>query len=572
MQIKPEDKIKYLKKFREEKESAIKARQVRINNWLQNEQLYNGVATITLITRSNLHVPKVFEVVQTTSSKLGQMPEVEFETKPEGDENASEIMKACFDEDIAASDADTVAQDSKIEGGIYGRAIYKLIPSNEGCKIDLIDTMSFLINPTAKKTKGMLYGGQQFIYKTIEQIEKDAVEFDYDKEEVQKLKDYKEPSETSANYSEEKSLKDLRLAYLGYANTTQLGAKMIEINEWYTIIEKEWHVLTTANDRFLLRCIPIKEVGLTRPPYVSWATYPRGVVFWTPSVADISRDPNLAMDVSINQGIDNNTYRNFGMKFVSSSSGLKQSSIAPRPNGITPVNVGPDQKIGDMVLPDTPPEIGDALSMMAAISNFTDTAVGTSVTPPMGQKGKLSVTQQAQLSGVAESKTNLLRQNYIKAWQEIGQMYSEIISNHMTTPRDVKVYGQKTLTIENVSKKNFKGVKFIAKATSQEISQDNKAIRQKASQAVYEMFKDDPKVKGQQFLREKVAKDFDFSPTDIDKLFSDEGEDANQPSQSPQAPPQGQTPPATQIPQNPNNPLLSQTATNAAAQVPNSIK
>jgi len=562
-------KDKYIKKFQEEKLSAIKARQVRINNWLQNEQMYNGVASITLLTRSNLHVPKVFETVQTVSSKIGQLPEVEFETKPEGDENASEIMKACFDEDMDASDADMVAQDSKIEAGLYGRAIYKLIPSNEGCKITLIDTMSFLINPTAKKVKDSIYCGQQFIYKTMDQIEADAEEFGYDKDEITTLKAFKEPSETSANYSEEKSLKDLRLSYLGYANTTQLGAKMIELNEWYTMINKKWHVMTIANDRFLLRCVPVSEVGLKRPPYISWATYPRGVVFWTPSPADISRDPNLAMDVSLNQLIDNNTYRNFGMTFVSASSGLKQSSIVPRPLGVTPVNLGPEQSIKDVILPNQPPEIGDAMNTMNAIANMSDGAVGTSVSAPPGQKGKLSATQQAQLQGVAEAKTNLLKQNFVKAWEEVGQEYSEIMKRYLTTPRKVKVSGRKELTIEGVTKKNFDGVDFISKATSPEITQDNKAIKQKSAQAVYEMFKDDPKVPGQQFLRERVAKSFDFTPSDIDKLFSED--DKNVPT-SPVAPQSPATPTSTAIPPtNPVQPNVTQTQSAAQLNVPQKI-
>lgn len=580
MKIDNTKKEKYLKQFLSEKTSAIKARQTRINNWLQNEQLYNGVTTPTLLTRSNLHVPKVFEAVQTMSSRLGQMPQIDFESMPEGDDNATELMKALWEDDINKSDGDSIAQNSKIEAGLYGRAVYKLVPSNKGCKVELIDTMSFLINPTATSTKlGLLYCGQQFIYKTLEQIQKDAKKFDYDAEEVKKLEDFKEPSETSASYSQEKSLKDLRLTYLGYANTSQLGAKMIELNEWYTIIDEEWHVMTVANDRFLLRCIPLTEVGLKKPPYVSWGVYPRGVVFWIPGVADVSRDPNLAMDTSINQMIDNNTYRNFGMIFVSSSSGLKQSSITPRPLGVTPVNVAPDKGIKDAIFPHVPPEIRDAITTMQVISQVADNAIGTSA-QPIGHKGKMSVTQQAQQAGVTESKNNLVRQNYIKAWEELGQMYADVICNFMTEPRDIKVSGQKPITIQHVTKKNFKDVTLRAKASSSEVSEENRAIKQKAMMGLYELFKDDPKIPGQLYLREIVAKEFKLDPTQIDKLFSpEEPQQPPQPGmpagmqtgmqtgQPPQQPAQPNTPPA-----NPNNPLLGQTGANAQAQVPPTIR
>jgi hypothetical protein len=562
-------KTKYLKKYREEKLSATKARQVRIINWIENEKMYNGVPTMTLLTRSNLHIPKMFESIQTTSSKIGNLPEVEYEIKPEGSENAVEIMKALYDEDMKASDGAQMFQNSKIEAGLYGRAVYKIIPSNDGAKFELVDTMSYLVAPTAKNTKDAIYQGQQFIYKTLEQLEADAEEFYYDMDEVKKLKDNHILSETEANFSQEKSLKDLRLSYLGYANVQQLGAKMAEITEWYTMIKKELYVMTVANDEFLLRCVPIKEIGLTRSPFVSWGVYPRGVAFWTPGVADVVRDPNLAMDVAINQLIDNNTYRNFGMMFVSSSSGLKQSSISPRPLGITPVNVGLDKSVKDSVWQYTPPEISSATNTLHTLNSIAENSAGLSAIP-LGSRGKMSVTQQSQLQGMVEAKNNLIKQNAVRGIEELAQMYAEIISNHLTSPRKVKVYGYKPLTIDAITKKNFKDVEFIAKAESPETSHENRAIKQKSLATLYELFKDDPKVPGQIFLRERLAKEFDISPTDIDKMFTQE-QKLEETAQAPQPQPQqgGQV---EQMPTNPASPLLSQTGAAAQAQVPPAIR
>ena len=550
-----------LSQFRKEKTSAMKARQVRINNWSQNEQLYNGQPTATFLTRSNLHIPKVFESVQTMSSKMGNLPEVEFEVKPEGDENSADIMKANWEYDAARSNLSKLWQFSKTEAGIYGQAIFKVIPGNDGNKIALIDTMAFLINPTAKVCRDALYCGEQFIYKTLDQIEKDAEKFEYDKEEIQKLKEKKVDTETAPSNSQEKSIRDLRLAYLGYANVGDLGAKMVELTEWYTMIDGDPYCLTIANDSYVLRIVRSKELGLPRHnPYVSYATYPRGVAFWTPSVADVERDPNLAMDVAINQLIDNNTYRNFGMVFVSSTSGLKQSSIVPRPLGIITVNTGADGKIGDQVLPYTPPEINQAAQTISILSGIADASVGLTGSP-MGSQGqkKQSATAQAAQAAMAEMKTNLIKQNAVECVEELGQLYADTLKMNLTKPRDVKVYGFKPITLTNVTKANFKDVEFIAHAQAPETSQDNKAIKQKAKIELYQLFKDDPKIPGQTFLRKNVAKEFNLDPEDIDKLFTaDDTQGVPQPpAAAPAAPAAAPAPaapaPASAIPaQNPS--------------------
>lgn len=558
---------KLLEQYRKEKGAAMKGRQIRIQSWSDNERLYNGIPQITLLTRSNLHIPKVFEGVQTMSSKIGQLPQTSFKTKPEGDDNAPEIMKALFEEDIQESGGETLWQNSKVEGGIYGRWMYKLTPSNQGVKIALTDTMAFLINPTAKSHKDALYEGEQFIYKTIEEIEAEAEAFGYDLKEIQRIKDNKAAKETAPENSQEKSLKDLRMTYLGYANVTQLGANMLELTEWYTHIKGKKHVMTVADDVYLLRCIPIKEVGLPDTfPYRGGAIFPRGVAFWTPGVADILRDPNLAMDVSINQLIDNNTYRNFGMLFVSSSSGLKQSSLTPRPLGVTAVNVPIGSNIKDHVMPYNPPEINDAAQTMAMLNQIAERAVGLSGMP-MGHKGKQSVTQNAEQNALIESKTNLIKQNFIESWEEVAQLYTEIVKQYLTSPRKVKVFGFKEVTLEGVTKANFKDVDFIAHSQSPDVSDSNKAIKQKAAIELYTLFKDDPKIPGQKWLRERTAKVFELDPTDIDKLFSEP-----KPTEGPQMP--AAQPQEVQQPQSgmPSNPGMSQTATAAQAQVPPSIR
>lgn len=555
-----------LAQYQIEKQAAIKARQSKITHWLQNEELYNGVIQKTLLTKSNLHIPKVFEGVNDMAARLGEFPDIDYDTKPEGDENAAEIMKHLFLYDGRRSDLEHLWELVKIEAGIYGRAIFKLIPSAEGVKFQVIDPMSFLISPLSPTIESALYCGQQFIYKTAAQLMEEAEEFGYDKKEVMKAR--KAVSETISSTNQEVSQKNLRLAYLGFDNVNLAGAKVVELTEWYThiVTDKglpEKYVLTVANDQFLLRTIPIKEAGMQKFPFVSSALFPRLVSFWVPSVADIYRDPNLAMDVIVNQNIDNNTYRNFGMLFTDSSSGLKQASIVPRPLGVTPVNTN-NRSIKDVVMPYNPPDISQASALGTHIESIADNAAGLGFTLPPG-KTKMSASQLNLEMSLIEQRLSVAKNNMVDLTREMAQAYADMVKENLTAPRKVKVFGMKDITISGVTKENFVNVEFIAKAVARENVQANKAIRQKSVQALFNMFKGDPTVPNQKYLRELVAQEFGLTPTQIDKLMSQEEE--AQPGQQP-IQPQGQGQ-QSEIPTMPTQPQMSavQEAVQSAAQV-----
>lgn len=582
------DRKKILKQYQIEKNFAVKVRQVKIYNWLKNEELYNGVTQRTLLTRSNLHMPIVFEGVQNMASKIGTVPELKYDTVPEGDENASEIMQHVVNEDLDESAFEQVYDDSKVECGIYGRTIYKVIPGNDRNRVELVDTLAYLISPIARNTKKALYQGQQFIYKTLEELEDEKDRMEYDEEALMQLKKNEIPKDTQTDDSSEAAVKNTRFANMGLSNTTQYGSKVAEITEWWTYLKKgkkaELYALTVANDSYLLRAVPAKQLGCDRPPFFSWGVFTRGIAFWCPAVADVYRDPNLAVDVDTNQRVDNKTYRNFGMLFVSSDSGLKQSSIVPRPLGVTPVQTGAKGKVQDKVWQFTPPEIqNDGTS--DSIKNYADSAAGLSPNLPKsgGSKGKLSVTQQAAAAAQMDEKIQKAKRNALACFKEMTQFMADVTSERLTKPRQVKIFGYKSLTLESVTKKNFEGVKLVSMPSSSDDSQQNKAIKQKAKINLYELFKDDPKIPGQIAMRRSVAKTFDIDPDEIEAWFSEE-KDPNQgmdpaamgAQPSEQAPAAQNAAPQPAAPSNAPapteaTPQLSQTASAAQAAVPPSI-
>lgn len=555
-------KIGILKQYLTEKNYAIKVRQVKIGNWLKNEELYNGVTQKTLMTRSNLHLPIVFEGVNNASAKIGQVPDLEFDTIPEGDENASDIMKHVIKEDLNESQFDIVWEDSKIECGIYGETVFEVIPGNDKQKVELVDTLSYLRSPIAKNAKSALYQGRQFIYKTIEQLEDEVEEMEYDMEEIQKLKDNKIPNETEQSNSSEASAKNIRLANMGLSNTTQFGSKVVELTKWQTYIKGVLTELIVANDIYLLKAKPMKEYGVKRPTFVYWGIFSRGIAMLAPSIADIYRDTNLAINVVTNQGIDNNTYRNFGEIFVSSSSGLKQSSIVPRPNGVTTIQCAPNETIQNKVWVKPIPEITQGQYLVGTVKGFADSASGLApnIAP---SKGKLSVTQQARLNAEVEQKIVVMKRKATEAFKELCQLMSDITVSKLTKPRKVKIFGYKDLTLEGVTKENFKDVKLVAQASPSEDSAQNKAIKQKAKIDLYTLFKDDPKVPGQLAMRRSVAKTFDIPPQEIEDWFT-----AEKTPETEQPLPADPNKPADSKPMTDASVLNNATQTGAQSQVP----
>jgi hypothetical protein len=188
------------------------------------------------------------------------------------------------------------------------------------------------------------------------------------------------------------------------------------------------------------------------------------------------------------------------------------------------------------------------------------------------QRGKVPIAQlQSQLAAL-EQRTDLARDNFHRAIRELAQMYADSIKKNLTKPRKVKIFGYQQLTLEGVTKKNFKDVDFIAKTTPPESIKENKAMKAKAYVELYQLFKDDPLVPGQRFLREEVAKEVgQMDASQREKLFTQETPAPGQQLAPGQPEQPGQPGGASGIPQNPEHAPLSQGAQATAAAQPRQI-
>ncbi|MCX8513793.1 MAG: hypothetical protein ORN26_02065 [Candidatus Pacebacteria bacterium] len=99
-------------------------------------------------------------------------------------------------------------------------------------EFEKVDPLAFLICPAFSELRDTPYCGIQFIYTTLDELEKNK---DYDQNEVKKLKEMNlitDKTTGSVNStSNDKSIRDIRIQYAGLQDINQAGIDTVELNE-----------------------------------------------------------------------------------------------------------------------------------------------------------------------------------------------------------------------------------------------------------------------------------------------------------------------------------------------------
>ena len=207
------------------------------------------------------------------------------------------------------------------------------------------------------------------------------------------------------------------------------------------------------------------------------------------------------------------------------------------------------------------------------VNTIAESASAMNFSTP-GQRGKQSVSQLAKEQALMEAVVGTMKDNYLLCFKRMANRYAKLISQNQTDPRDLKLQAGKSMVVEGVNKDNFQGSKFVAKATSAETMQENKAIRQKMRLELYDRLAQRPTV-NQGELDKMLAKEADLSFSEQEKLFTpDPAQQAAQQQQpgQPGAPQPGQPQPgqpgAVQPMPSAQQVITGPVQQNAQAQVP----
>jgi hypothetical protein len=445
-----EQSISELEFARKHKEEIIRTR------WNKNENMYYGRKDQSERSRSNVMLPKAQGFVETLLSKVDDAPNIRYVKGEQADLNKERLMNALIEQDSSPMHGNWAMKDllGKKQGIIYGRAIYEYHASSAGeykSHLTLVDVYDFFIDPSAGglDIEQADYLGRKGIYKSAEDLEAGVEKGKYIKKEVKALIADGGKIDDSENKEKDNRYYALR------TDKQRIHAhgekKMFNLVEWYTTYKGvRYYVLFDIQTGVAIRVEEmINMFNSELYPFMTWATNPDLVEFWSPSPLDAVREIFMAQTVSINQMLDNAEQINKPMKAYNVNSIQNPSLLNYRRDGKIPfkgnVNLQNDLKIIETPSIDTPIKVYNILEGIAAVeSGITPDAKGVS------QEERVGILE-SNIAQVAD-RLGLLNKSYSDGYHRLGKLYYEGVKEHMTTNVAVRMTGIEGIEFEEISK------------------------------------------------------------------------------------------------------------------------
>lgn len=441
--ISKQDKKQLVDQSHEEYQHALEYRAKREDTWRDIDDLYFGKKRKSLVTRANIHIPKLQGTIETFLSKVDEAPFIEYEEATLQDKPQAKMMNGLIRRQRNIDDWDLVDTLGKKEAALYGRTIYKKFAyTSDSAFVDafsIVDVLDFLIDPLAgglKPFQNCNYCGQDNIIKSIHDLENDDK---YDQEAVKKMaKELTSDSEADNKYNS----KAARRRSLGLSQAVLVKNKSIRLVEWYTRYKGEWYyVLFSPEHKKAVRCDTLEgAIGFDELPFASWAPFPRSIEFWTMGLGDLLAEPNRVQNILMSQILDNNAYRNYGMKAYDATKVNNPEMLTPRPMGKIPVNGNPNDIVKDITFP----EINNAISAF----NLMEQVFARETGVPGQAKGmpnskRMSATEFSGLLDQVADRFFTANKIYTHALRRIAYLYHLGVMAHMRQPQKIKILGAK---------------------------------------------------------------------------------------------------------------------------------
>jgi hypothetical protein len=283
---------------RDEYDHALKYRQKRETDWEVIEDLYYGKKKKSLVTRANVHIPKMQGTIETFVSKIDNEPIIHYEAVEEGDKPKEVRMNALIRRDMSIGGWNLKDVIGKKEGALYGRTIFKKYSTSVNgftdC-LEVVDVLDFLIDPLAGGLTPMetaRYMGQDNIVRTIWDLEDDI----YDKDTV---KDMATRLQSDRSVDNQYASLTRRRQALGLSDAVLVSDDSVKLVEWYTTYKGE-RVYCFFSPEFMraVRCVPLTDLFESDLwPFATWAPFARLSEFWTPGIGELIKEPNIVQNI-----------------------------------------------------------------------------------------------------------------------------------------------------------------------------------------------------------------------------------------------------------------------------------
>lgn len=437
-----------------EKNESTAFKRRRFEQWNENYALYRDkVATNRLTQRQPINIPIMRETIQTWVSKIDEAPELKFESRGRTNKNKTGeiLVGSIWDHFFDKLKLDIMDNLDKKTVGLQGRS-FKIAGFSRGeFFVDLIDPYDIEISP---KVNPIDLNTAQYVIRThiFKPLREVLANEKYNSKAKQVLKGYLDSKEgiiKAAETHEAYLEKVERLKNLGAENFDDYNASevLVEINESYKMI---WNVkenrfvrnlLIIGADRVVLFNEPIKDaIGISRLPIVTWADDPDANDIWCDGKGDSVRTINKLINVYMSQDVENRTYSNFGMRFYNTLNGtFSPQAFDPKPFGMYGVPGNPKDLIQEMDIKPLP----DTSNQIAFLKDLIQSSVAQTATERGEQSTSRTTLGEVELNlSQSQGRNSVTAKNYRRAWEEIGEIFYELIANN--SAQTITVYKKGT--------------------------------------------------------------------------------------------------------------------------------
>lgn len=437
---------KLIAEHKKEKEESQSFKERRFEQWRENYFLYRDkIFTNRLTQRQPINIPIIRETIQTWISKIDEPPQLKFASRGRGQKGKTgelilnELWQYYFDK-LKLDILDNV--DKKIVG-LQGRS-FKICGVNKGdFFVDVLDPYDIEISPRANifDLNSAQYVIRTHIFRPLREI---LANTKYDSEAKLALKIYLDSKEgiiKAAEVREAYIEKMNRLRELGAQNFDDYNASevLVEINESYKLIwdakENRFvrHLVVIGADNVILYNKPLKEaIGIEKLPIVTWADDPDLNDIWCDGKADSVRTINKVVNMYISQDVENRAYRNFGMYFFDTQNGQFQPrAFDPKPFGMYGLPGNPNEILKQVEIPN----LADTSSQIQFLKDLIQSSVAQTPTERGLTAGSRTTLGEVELTLQQSQGRNAVgSKHYRRAWQEIGELFYELMKQNKSTP------------------------------------------------------------------------------------------------------------------------------------------
>lgn len=447
-----------LTKIDKDKESALKFRERKHDDWKENYTLYRDKVIINRLTqRQTINIPLMRYGLQTVLKDIDEPPILMFKCKDNNSQK--ELYYNAYWNKIAEINKLPIRDRiDKKQALLFGRTFKKLNIIDGIFRFEIVDPQDMLVerhvDPADLDSARFIC--QTNIFRTLTWIENNKA---FNKSVVNDLKNYYSKSSTTQeaqrNY-QSYAEKQERMSDMGLTDAFNplVGETYVELNDILKLEYNEktdqdefifYTLASTDNGLFKLYKKPLSEhIGKTSDdfwvnhvPYTSWGVDVDRTDFWSDGVADVVRQPNKVLNSWISQLVENRTLKNFNMHYYDSTKpDFVPQTFTPVDWGWYPTPGDPNVFIKDVAVPD----LSDSLDEIQFVISVAEKAIAASGSQS-GQVEQRQVTlgEVEMAMSNAKERTKSSQVFYQEDWKSFGTKYTRMLESRFDDLQSIDI-------------------------------------------------------------------------------------------------------------------------------------